>query len=87
MCVCVCLCVLLKVCRAYEQFMIDLVKLIRSDRGLAVNESSIKEEVARAIELEKDIANVRTLCLHHNYFPPLPHQRLTVDPSKAQNVK
>uniref|UniRef100_A0A8C5BIF0 Neprilysin n=1 Tax=Gadus morhua TaxID=8049 RepID=A0A8C5BIF0_GADMO len=46
-----------EVCRAYEQFMIDLVKLIRSDRGLAVNESSIKEEVARAIELEKDIAN------------------------------
>ncbi|CAL8334733.1 unnamed protein product, partial [Boreogadus saida] len=46
-----------EVCRAYEQFMIDLVKLIRSDRGLAVNESSIKEEVARAIELEKDLAN------------------------------
>uniref|UniRef100_A0A8C5CX40 Neprilysin n=1 Tax=Gadus morhua TaxID=8049 RepID=A0A8C5CX40_GADMO len=68
-----------EVCRAYEQFMIDLVKLIRSDRGLAVNESSIKEEVARAIELEKDIANVRTLCLHRNYFPPLPHQRLTVE--------
>ncbi|KAG7252896.1 hypothetical protein CRUP_013313, partial [Coryphaenoides rupestris] len=44
-------------CRAYEQFMIDLVKLIRTDRGLTVNESNIREEVARAIELEKDIAN------------------------------
>lgn len=44
-------------CRAYEQFMIDLAKLIRSDRSLAINESAIREEVARVMELEKDLAN------------------------------
>ncbi|XP_024910669.1 neprilysin isoform X2 [Cynoglossus semilaevis] len=44
-------------CQAYEQFMVDLVKLVRSDRGLEVNESRIREEVVRIINLEKDIAN------------------------------
>uniref|UniRef100_A0A3P9J165 Neprilysin n=1 Tax=Oryzias latipes TaxID=8090 RepID=A0A3P9J165_ORYLA len=44
-------------CRAYEQFMIDLAKLIRSDRGLKVNETLIREEVARVMDLERDIAN------------------------------
>uniref|UniRef100_A0AAZ3PR03 Neprilysin n=1 Tax=Oncorhynchus tshawytscha TaxID=74940 RepID=A0AAZ3PR03_ONCTS len=42
---------------AYKQFMIDLAKLIRSDRSLVVNETQIREEVTRIIELEKDIAN------------------------------
>uniref|UniRef100_A0A8C7JJL6 Neprilysin n=1 Tax=Oncorhynchus kisutch TaxID=8019 RepID=A0A8C7JJL6_ONCKI len=44
-------------CRAYKQFMIDLAKLIRTDRSLVVNETQIREEVTRVIELEKDIAN------------------------------
>uniref|UniRef100_A0A669E4Z5 Neprilysin n=1 Tax=Oreochromis niloticus TaxID=8128 RepID=A0A669E4Z5_ORENI len=44
-------------CRAYEQFMIDLAKLIRKDRGLAINETRIREEVTRVIDLERDIAN------------------------------
>uniref|UniRef100_A0A3P9K677 Neprilysin n=1 Tax=Oryzias latipes TaxID=8090 RepID=A0A3P9K677_ORYLA len=44
-------------CRAYEQFMIDLAKVIRSDRGLKVNETLIREEVARVMDLERDIAN------------------------------
>uniref|UniRef100_A0AAQ4PQ31 Neprilysin n=1 Tax=Gasterosteus aculeatus aculeatus TaxID=481459 RepID=A0AAQ4PQ31_GASAC len=44
-------------CRAYEQFMIDLAKLIRSDRGLAINETRIKDEVRRVMDLETDIAN------------------------------
>uniref|UniRef100_A0A8C7YPX6 Neprilysin n=1 Tax=Oryzias sinensis TaxID=183150 RepID=A0A8C7YPX6_9TELE len=44
-------------CRAYEQFMIDLAKLIRSDRGLKINETLIREEVARVMDLERDIAN------------------------------
>lgn len=44
-------------CRAYEQFMIDLAKLIRTDRGLSVNEALIREEVKRIIELEAEIAN------------------------------
>lgn len=44
-------------CQAYEQFMIDLAKLIRTDRGLVVNETGIREEVARVMDLEKDIAN------------------------------
>lgn len=38
--------------------MIDLAKLIRSDRGLKVNETLIREEVARVMDLERDIANV-----------------------------
>lgn len=42
--------------------MVDLVKLVRSDRGLEVNESRIREEVVRIINLEKDIANVSFLC-------------------------
>uniref|UniRef100_A0A3Q1ILH9 Neprilysin n=1 Tax=Anabas testudineus TaxID=64144 RepID=A0A3Q1ILH9_ANATE len=44
-------------CRAYEQFMIDLAKLIRTDRSLAINETRIKEEVTRVMDLERDIAN------------------------------
>uniref|UniRef100_A0A3Q2PSZ3 Neprilysin n=1 Tax=Fundulus heteroclitus TaxID=8078 RepID=A0A3Q2PSZ3_FUNHE len=44
-------------CRAYEQFMTDLAKLIRSDRGLRINETQIREEVTRVIDLERDIAN------------------------------
>lgn len=38
--------------------MIDLAKLIRTDRGLSINETLIREEVTRIIELEADIANV-----------------------------
>lgn len=41
--------------------MIDLAKLIRTDRGLSVNETLIREEVKRIIELEAEIANVSTL--------------------------
>uniref|UniRef100_A0A4W6BZV8 Neprilysin n=1 Tax=Lates calcarifer TaxID=8187 RepID=A0A4W6BZV8_LATCA len=44
-------------CRAYEQFMIDLAKLIRADRGLAINETRIREEVTRVMDLERNIAN------------------------------
>uniref|UniRef100_A0A665TTQ8 Neprilysin n=1 Tax=Echeneis naucrates TaxID=173247 RepID=A0A665TTQ8_ECHNA len=44
-------------CRAYEQFMIDLAKLIRTDRRLPINETRIKEEVTRIVDLERDIAN------------------------------
>uniref|UniRef100_A0A3B5BLQ8 Neprilysin n=1 Tax=Stegastes partitus TaxID=144197 RepID=A0A3B5BLQ8_9TELE len=44
-------------CRAYEQFMIDLAKLIRADRGLALNETRLREEVTRIMDLERDIAN------------------------------
>lgn len=52
--------VFLQACRAYEQFMIDLVKLIRADRGLSIDETLIREEVKRIIELEAEIANVST---------------------------
>ncbi|KAI4815394.1 hypothetical protein KUCAC02_005540 [Chaenocephalus aceratus] len=44
-------------CRAYEQFMFDLAKLIRTDRKLVINETSIRQQVARVMDLEKDIAN------------------------------
>ncbi|KAM9318246.1 neprilysin-like isoform 2-T2 [Pholidichthys leucotaenia] len=44
-------------CRAYEQFMIDLVKLIRTERKLKIDEARIKEEVTQVMNLESDIAN------------------------------
>ncbi|XP_061684047.1 neprilysin-like isoform X3 [Syngnathoides biaculeatus] len=43
-------------CRLYELFVIDLVKLIRKDRGLSFNETLVREEVTRIMELEKGIA-------------------------------
>ncbi|XP_003968387.2 neprilysin isoform X1 [Takifugu rubripes] len=44
-------------CKAYMQFMTELAKLIRNDRGLAVNETQISEEVIRILEFESDLAN------------------------------
>lgn len=41
--------------------MFDLAKLIRTDRKLVINETSIRQQVARVMDLEKDIANVSTL--------------------------
>lgn len=38
--------------------MIDLAKLIRTDRGLDINETFIQQEVARVMALESEIANV-----------------------------
>lgn len=38
--------------------MIDLAKLIRTERGLSINETSIREEVTRVMDFERDIANV-----------------------------
>ncbi|XP_054901744.1 neprilysin-like [Poeciliopsis prolifica] len=46
-----------KACEVYEQFMFDLAKLIRTDRGLKFNEAEIKAEVKRVVDLEKDIIN------------------------------
>ncbi|XP_043975219.1 neprilysin-like isoform X2 [Gambusia affinis] len=43
-------------CRAYEQFMFDLAKLIRTDRGLKIDETGLRAEVTRVVDLEKDIA-------------------------------
>lgn len=42
----------------YENFMTDLAKLIRTDRGLEVNDTNIRQEVARVMMMEKEIANV-----------------------------
>lgn len=44
-------------CDTYVNFMTDLAKLIRVDRGLEVNETNIKQEVSRVMMLEKEIAN------------------------------
>lgn len=46
--------------------MIDLAKLIRSDRNLNINETLINEEVTRVMDLERDIANVSM----HALFSP-----------------
>ena len=61
--VCLCVCVSSQPCRAYEQFMIDVARLIRTDRSLEVNETQIREEVTRVIELEREIANVSSTLL------------------------
>uniref|UniRef100_A0A4W4FQI4 Neprilysin n=1 Tax=Electrophorus electricus TaxID=8005 RepID=A0A4W4FQI4_ELEEL len=47
-------------CEAYENFMVELATLVRKDRKLEVNVTRIKEEVARVIQLEKELANVNT---------------------------
>uniref|UniRef100_A0A3B3U5H3 Neprilysin n=1 Tax=Poecilia latipinna TaxID=48699 RepID=A0A3B3U5H3_9TELE len=44
-------------CRAYEKFMFDLAKLIRTDRGLKISETDIKAEVTRVVDLERDIVS------------------------------
>uniref|UniRef100_A0A673I318 Neprilysin n=1 Tax=Sinocyclocheilus rhinocerous TaxID=307959 RepID=A0A673I318_9TELE len=44
-------------CVTYENFMTDLAKLIRTDRGLEVNDTNIRQEVARVMTMEKEIAN------------------------------
>ena len=38
--------------------MVDLAMLVRRDKGLEVNESSIRQEVTRVMALEKELANV-----------------------------
>lgn len=38
--------------------MFDLAKLIRTDRGLKINEADIRAEVTQVVNLEKDIARV-----------------------------
>lgn len=40
-------------------FMTELAKLIRTERGLAVNATQINKEVTRILEFESDLANVR----------------------------
>ncbi|KAJ8410718.1 hypothetical protein AAFF_G00186750 [Aldrovandia affinis] len=44
-------------CRTYEEFMFNVALLMRRDRGLSVNETLIKEEMTRVMQLEKEIAN------------------------------
>ncbi|CAF97373.1 unnamed protein product, partial [Tetraodon nigroviridis] len=46
-------------CKAYMHFMTELAKLIRTERGLAINETQINQEVIRILEFESDLANVR----------------------------
>lgn len=42
-------------------FMTELAKLIRTERGLATNETQINKEIIRILEFESDLANVRHL--------------------------
>ncbi|MGH0166731.1 UNVERIFIED_CONTAM: hypothetical protein FKN15_051420 [Acipenser sinensis] len=44
-------------CTAYVDFMIDVAKLIRKEKNLPVNESLIRTELERVMDLEKKIAN------------------------------
>uniref|UniRef100_A0A673HYJ7 Neprilysin n=1 Tax=Sinocyclocheilus rhinocerous TaxID=307959 RepID=A0A673HYJ7_9TELE len=50
-------CMFALACVTYENFMTDLAKLIRTDRGLEVNDTNIRQEVARVMTMEKEIAN------------------------------
>ncbi|XP_064418278.1 neprilysin isoform X2 [Latimeria chalumnae] len=47
-------------CDAYVQFMVDVAKLIRQENNLTVNETDIKMEIQRVMDLEKEIANATT---------------------------
>lgn len=51
-------------------FMIELAKLIRTERGLAVNETQISKEVMRILEFESDLANVRPFFFPSDYLSP-----------------
>ncbi|XP_026783028.1 neprilysin isoform X1 [Pangasianodon hypophthalmus] len=44
-------------CVTYENFMVDLAVLVRKDRALGVNETEIREEVTRVMQMEKEISN------------------------------
>ncbi|XP_061073126.1 neprilysin-like isoform X2 [Conger conger] len=44
-------------CKAYEEFMFNVAWLIRTDRGLSANQTLIAQEVARVMQLEKELAN------------------------------
>ncbi|XP_033885136.1 neprilysin-like isoform X1 [Acipenser ruthenus] len=44
-------------CTAYVDFMIDVATLIRKEKNLPVNESLIRTELERVMDLEKKIAN------------------------------
>lgn len=49
-------------------FMTELAKLIRTERGLAVNETQINKEVMRILEFESDLANVRQFGLSTGFL-------------------
>lgn len=56
---------LLQACLAYVEFMISVAKLIRQERGLAIDENQISTEMNKIMDLEKEIANVNKLfCFH-----------------------
>ncbi|XP_060778990.1 neprilysin-like isoform X1 [Neoarius graeffei] len=44
-------------CVTYENFMVDLAVLVRKDKGLGVNETEIRQQVARVIQMEKEISD------------------------------
>ncbi|KAM4771129.1 neprilysin [Rhinophrynus dorsalis] len=47
-------------CLAYVEDMVTLAKLIRKERNLSINETRIRAEMERVLELEKEIANAET---------------------------
>lgn len=75
-----------QLCKAYMHFMTELAKLIRTERGLAINETQINQEVIRILEFESDLANVRHFSfgflLFHLYttiiLPEIPTDLLSV---------
>uniref|UniRef100_W5LKP2 Neprilysin n=1 Tax=Astyanax mexicanus TaxID=7994 RepID=W5LKP2_ASTMX len=44
-------------CVTYENFMVDLAILVRKDKNLDANETTIRQEVTRVMLLEKELAN------------------------------
>ncbi|XP_062988136.1 neprilysin [Elgaria multicarinata webbii] len=69
-------------CTAYVDFMISVAKLIRQERGLAINETEISIEMNRIMALEKEIANVTTKPDDRN-DPLLMYHKMTL--SDVQN--
>ncbi|XP_062861037.1 neprilysin-like [Trichomycterus rosablanca] len=44
-------------CVTYEDFMVNLAMLVRKDRNLEANETSVRQEVVRVMQMEKELAN------------------------------
>lgn len=45
---------------AYLHFMVSIAKITREDRNLTQDDDHVWEEMMQVLELETDIANVRT---------------------------
>ncbi|XP_069474514.1 neprilysin [Ambystoma mexicanum] len=65
-------------CTAYVDFMVSVAKLIRTERNLTLNDTSIRTEMEKVMELEKEIANATTKAEDRN-DPMLIYNKMTLE--------